>query len=89
MPVLVGITSSTAGHAVVAYGYSGDTTSQMIRVNYSGGRLGAIRVALPNTNIPSYNADVNVNSVSLTDGSAPSGTAITFGVISSITPIKV
>lgn len=86
--MLVGITAGTAGHAVVAYGYSSDTTSQMIRVNYGGGRLGTIRVAAPNTNVPSYNADVNVNSVSLTDGTAPSG-APTLGTITSITRIKV
>ena len=41
-PVLVGITSANAGHAVVAYGYSSDTTSRMIRVNYGGGRSGTI-----------------------------------------------
>ena len=75
---------------MVAYGYSSDTTSKMIRVNYGAGRSATIRTSSnPVTNVSSYNADVNVNSVSLTSGSAPSSATINFGIISSITRIKV
>ncbi len=62
--MLVGIQNSVTGHAIVAYGYSTDTTSRMIRVNYGSGRSGTI--TLPSgTVVPSYNADINVDSVSL------------------------
>lgn len=66
--------SASGGHAVVAYGYSSDTTSKMIRVNYGAGRTAQIVTALsPLTLITSSTADVNVNSVSLTrySGSTP------------------